>query len=230
MRITKMLFTLGMVLLLAGCGPEDFLNPLYTKNDLVSDPLLLGTWEQKDEDRTTVLEFQTTQDGCYTLKYSALPKDTDKPGEQEQFNYMKFDACLVQLGQTLFLDLQPTEIPVRATTETFQLSPSPHSGSDSPFTPAVFHTDDGLFVYLVPTQGDGTSETQPEFELRLSPPHWIFRIWIGQTALRLSYLEPEGDVRMLSTESLQKLVLQHADDTDFFSSGDEWQRKIGGPR
>jgi hypothetical protein len=52
MRITKMLFTLGLVLLLMGCGPEDFLNPLYTTKDLVSDPLLPGVWEQ-EQDRMT---------------------------------------------------------------------------------------------------------------------------------------------------------------------------------
>lgn len=52
MRIPKVLITLGLVLLFAGCGAEDFLNPLYTKKDLVPDPLLAGTWEQKQDDGT----------------------------------------------------------------------------------------------------------------------------------------------------------------------------------
>jgi hypothetical protein len=231
MRITKMLFTLGLVLLLAGCGPEDFLNPLYTENDLlVSDPLLPGTWERKDDDGTMVLEFQSNRGGCYTLNYSLLPQDAGNSKEQKKPFYATFDACLVELGQTLFLDLQPDEILVQETTETFQLTFPPHPGDESPYSPVVLHIDYGFFVTLAPARGSGSSDTQSEYELRLTLPHWIFRIWIDATTLRLRYFQPQGDVENLSTENLQKLVLQYADDSEVFSSLGEWQRKDGGSR
>jgi hypothetical protein len=230
MCTTKMLFTLGLVLLTAGCGPEDFLNPLYTTKDLVSDSLLAGTWEQKDDDGTLILEFQPVQGDCYTLNVASLPRDTGKRDEQGKPFYMEANACLVQLGQTRFLDFQPTEVPVEATTETFHLSLTPGSGNESSFSPVVLHTNESLFVTLALAQGGDKKDTQPEYELRITPAHWIFRIYVDQATLRLSYFEPPGDVRTLSTADLQKLVLQHADDTDFFSSGDEWQRKTGGSR
>ncbi len=230
MRIRKVLFTLGLVLLLAGCGPEDFLNPLFTKQDLVSDPLLPGTWEQKGDDRVLVLEFQPAPGGCYTLNAVSLPRDTGKPDEEGKPFHMKANACLVQLGQTRFLDIQPTKVPVEATSETFHLNLSAASGNESPFSPAVLYLEGGLFATLVPAGKSNRSSSSPEYELRLTLAHWIFKIYVDQATLRLSYFEPPGEVRTLRTGDLQKLALQYTDDSEVFSTLDDWQRRTGGSR
>lgn len=228
MRNTKMLFTLGLVLLLAGCGPEDFLNPLYTRNDLVTDPLLTGAWEKKGDGGTSVLEFEPGQSGCYTLNTAWFTKDTGKPDQQEKPVYGELNACLVQLGQTRFLDVQSVKVELRSTTKEFQLALSSHPGNGRSFEPAVLHMDEGFFATLAPVGGsDRSGETQPKYELRLTPAHWILRIWVDQTTLRLSDFEPPDDVGTLSTDELQKLVLRYADDAEVFSSDGEWHRKAG---
>jgi hypothetical protein len=231
-RGSSIVLLLGLVLPLAGCGPEDFLNPLYTDKDLVLDPFLAGRWVQKGDDGTVILDFQPAQNGCYALIYTGLPSDNSKAdaGGDRDPRRMKFDACLTQLGQTLFLDLQPEEIPVGATAERLQLALSHDLREGNLFSPAVFHTNDGLFITLTPKRDGDASAAAPEYELRLSPAHWIFRIWTGESTLRLSDFEPPGDAATLSTQELQKLALQYADDSDAFSSPGEWQRRNGDSR
>lgn len=226
---TRILLLLGLVVLLAGCGPEDFLNPLYTRKDLVSDPLLVGSWEFKDEEGTMILHFQPAGDGCYMLTITGLLADNrdGNAGGQPDSQRREFTACLTQLGQTVFLDLQPREMPLRPTTETFHLTDPRQFAGENPFSPAVFHADDGFFITLAPKPDDGAVVSSREYELRLTPAHWIFRIWIEQTTLRLSDFEPHGDVATLSTEELQKLALKYADDSSVFSSAGEWQRRTG---
>lgn len=235
MPVIKMALILALVFLPPSCGPTDFLNPLYTKKDLVSDPLLPGTWEGKGNDETELLELSPAEGGCYALTLRAVREDTgdSRPGEDAELDHMDFDACLVQLGQTRFLDTEPNEIAVQAVTETFKLSASPRSSGGSPFRPNIFHISDGLFVTLAPARAQDGEDARSEYELRLTPAHWIFRIWINHETLRLSDFAPaRDDLATRSTRELQRLVIQHADDPDFFSSDDslEFQRQNGGSR
>lgn len=228
MPITKMVLILVLALLPPSCGPTDFLNPLYTKKDLVFDPLLPGIWEAKGDGETDFLNIQRSANGCYALKFTVLRNDSE---DSEGPKHIDFDACLVQLGQTRFLDTEPNEIPVRPTVEKFHLRPPPDSRSESPFRPNVFHhAGDGLFISLAPARGQDGEVSQSEYELRLTPAHWIFRIWFNQSTLRLSDFEADDDLATLSTKELQRLVIKHADDPAFFSSDDslEFHRQNGG--
>lgn len=232
LRKARMLLVLRLGLLVAACGPEDFLNPPYTKKDLVFDPLLPGLWEQKGDSGTLLLEFKPTEGRCYVLSVKPVPNDAGDPADEDEqpFN-KKFDACLVGLGRTLFLDVQARELLVKTETEVFHLNLNRYSSNENPFTPAIFHTPEGLFVTLAPARGtDGTTEESSKYQLQLSPPHWFFRIWINHATLRLSDFEPSGDAATLSTEDLQRLALQSADDPQTFSDDGEWQRKDGGVR
>lgn len=133
----------------------------------------------------------------------------------------------MELGQARFLDFEPEHVEVESTAEEFHLVLPPPSGDESPFSPAVLHIHDGLFATLARAEG-GTTDPQSAHELRLTPAHWIFKIYVGQTTLRLNYFEPPGDVRTPSTGDLQRLALHYADDTSVFSSLSEWRRQTGG--
>jgi hypothetical protein len=237
MRITRILATLGMVLLVASCEPKDFLNPLYTTKDLVLDPLLTGAWEQKEEDRSIVLDFHPAAGGCYVLTYTELGSKATNPQKQERTLFMKYDACLVQLGQGRFLDARPWLVEAKETAWTFNLPALPNPGGESATSSSYFHlgpTDlqgvpAGLFITLTPAGiNNTTTESNRKHKLHLTPAHWIFRVWFNQTKLRLSDFEPPGDVGTISTEDLQKLVLKYADDTQVFTSFGELNRMAGG--
>jgi hypothetical protein len=93
MRAVKLMAALGLVVLVAGCVPS--LHPLFTEDDLVYDPALVGTWaEEEGEDTWTFRKFG---DNVYNLIYT------------EEGVPARFDAHLVQLGEFLFLDTYPGE-------------------------------------------------------------------------------------------------------------------------
>jgi hypothetical protein len=87
------------LILLAGCVPS--LNPVYTDQQLVFDPNVLGAWVQANAQNTW--EFTKRDDKSYRLVY------TDKDGQQG-----RFVARLADLEGTLVLDLYPEEIAVDA--------------------------------------------------------------------------------------------------------------------
>jgi len=80
-------------LFLVGCIPS--LHPLYTENELVFEPSLLGIWTE--EDGRTSYEFIKDGSSSYTMIYTedSIPSD--------------FAAHLLKLGDNLFLNLQPDE-------------------------------------------------------------------------------------------------------------------------
>lgn len=83
-------------LCLSGCIPS--VNPFYTEKDLVFDPRLLGTWQEKDTQQPPeVWKFEKADDKAYKLTV------TEKDGKRGEFN-----AHLFKLKQELFLDLTPS--------------------------------------------------------------------------------------------------------------------------
>ena len=92
MRATSTSFILISVLFVAACIPS--LNPLYTEADLITDPALTGTWEDKETGETW------TFSNCEKLKYALVHVDPDgRRGE--------YDARLVKVGDKRFLDIVP---------------------------------------------------------------------------------------------------------------------------
>ena len=92
MRSIPTSFILISVLFVAACIPS--LNPLYTEADLITDPALIGTWEDKETGETW------TFSSCEKLKYSLVHIDSDgRKGE--------YDARLVKVGDKRFLDIVP---------------------------------------------------------------------------------------------------------------------------
>lgn len=94
----KLLLALGAAVLcgLTGCIPTS-LNPLYTKQDLVFDPALLGVWRGEGNSKET-WAFEKAGDTEYKFVYT---EDDGKIG--------RFEAHLLKLGNTRFLDFFPDE-------------------------------------------------------------------------------------------------------------------------
>ncbi len=100
-------WAMGMILALAGvaaAGCDDSgnpfvvsLQPFYTKVDLEADPGLTGTWRDKEGDVSFSFEAGTEKE------YALVVKETD--GERETSS--KFEAHLMHLGGSWFIDLLP---------------------------------------------------------------------------------------------------------------------------
>jgi len=93
MRKSLFVLTIITILYLAGCIPFS-VNPIYSENDIIYKPDLIGTWSEKDSDEKYIF---TDINGRY---YSLVIKNE---GVIEGI----FIAQLVKLGQTMFLDLTP---------------------------------------------------------------------------------------------------------------------------
>ncbi len=81
---------------LIGCIPTS-INPLYTMKDLVFDPVLIGVWSETGDSKET-WAFEKSGDTEYKLVYT---ENDGKTGH--------FEAHLLKLGTTRFLDLFPDE-------------------------------------------------------------------------------------------------------------------------
>ena len=94
----KILFALVMIALcgVIGCIPTS-INPLYTEQDLVFDPALIGVW-RGDGDAKETWAFEKAGDKEYKFVYT-----------EEDGKIGRFEAHLLKLGNTLFLDLFPDE-------------------------------------------------------------------------------------------------------------------------
>lgn len=97
--------TVSAALLLVVCGCVRSLHPLYTEQDLVYEPALLGEWTGKDGKQT----YTVTKSG--ERGYSVTHVDEEgKRGE--------YDVHLVKVGDRLFLDFLPKR-PDRGASDTY---------------------------------------------------------------------------------------------------------------
>ena len=96
MKKLTMLSVLATAFIISGCLPTS-INPLYTGEDLVFDPALIGVWSDQGDSKET-WAFQKAGDTDYKL---ICTENDGKTGH--------FDAHLLKLGNTRFLDFFPDE-------------------------------------------------------------------------------------------------------------------------
>ena len=94
MKTAFKLLTFSFLLMLAGCVSS--LNPLYTDQDLIYDPTVLGVWSDKDSKETWV--FTQANEKEYKVIY------TDEDGKEGEFR-----AHLLKIDGKTFLDLTPVK-------------------------------------------------------------------------------------------------------------------------
>jgi len=92
MKVTKILIVLVAFLLPTGCFPEliSSLNPIYTEDEIVFEPGILGTW--KGEDFSWLFEERDGE------SYRLTEPDGDCGA---------FETRLCRIGNHLFMDLYP---------------------------------------------------------------------------------------------------------------------------
>jgi hypothetical protein len=189
---------------ITGCFPLS-LNPLYTGKDLTFDPKLPGVWEQKDstlrENSTNLWNFEKTGEKEYRLTF------TESDGGTGQF-----EARLLKLGDTLFLDFFPAELRGEDTKRSgfylFHFMPT-HSFARVAYAGATFQ------VSFLNLEWLGTFlEKNPD-------------------AIRHEKVAPDKDAPILftaSTKELQSFVLQHLNDKDAFLEPIALKRKRTEPK
>ena len=114
MRFRTFLFYC-LAALLAGCVPVVSLHPLFTKDTIVCEEKLLGTWVEDSNQPQITWEF-------VPLEENAVERLPAEMREQIQKCYRvnvvddkgrkgSFAACLVKLQDKLFLDVLPDQFP-----------------------------------------------------------------------------------------------------------------------
>lgn len=94
MRRLSSLAWLGVTLLLLGCIPS--LHPLYTEEDLIFDPALVGSWI--NEDTRESWTFTKTSEKQYKVVYVEPERGS-----------AEFEGRLLKSGESVFLDLYPSD-------------------------------------------------------------------------------------------------------------------------
>lgn len=97
MRLLRILTAVALAATLAGCWVLS-IEPLYTSDDLVFEPSLIGIWGGDADTDDETWTFTSEDSSAYLLV-------TTETGEHDA----RFDAHLLRLGGRLMMDLLPQE-------------------------------------------------------------------------------------------------------------------------
>ncbi len=212
MRIASAVVLLGMAALLTGCLVVPSLHPFYTDKDTVFEPALVGSWQ----------EYQMGGNATPPAipQVWAFSKSEDADRAPNGYNLIvgtkgytaTYQAYLVKVGDSLFLDLFPgelqtPEVNVKSDDES-QQSPEDEAGSNVQMLSLV-HYVPSHSIWRVRLNGD-------ELELALLGEDWVTQ-QVQEKTLGLR-CETAQDVTVLtaSTEELREFLLKHADDDKAF--------------
>jgi hypothetical protein len=225
-----LLLLLLLPVCMTGCVPVDSINPFYTEKNAIFDPALVGKWGGPNPDEGG-LRFDRTDGNAYQMVMTGR-KSSDWVKESV------FVVHLLSLGGEKYLDVEPRE---------FESSPQQLLFSTdalkkgSKFEPSLEKIGSGIYMEVTgPNPGKGASQ---ELQVKIRPAHWIFKVYLSEKSLSLSFLDREwlheqiekkliqarhlkakdddGQSWVLSgsTAELQQFVVQHADDPGAFDAG-----------
>jgi hypothetical protein len=233
MHSAKISILVVLVVMMAACGPAEWLNPCYNDGDVTFDPALVGRWNGSDG--TSNLRFQKADDKSYQVIYTEVRPDAPR---QES----KFEGHLVRLGGFLFLDMIPQ--PAGANPGSYAFSPAATEDDDA-LQPHLAEVGDGLYASLVRVQQASATEGG-SYELHLIQGHWVFRVSLDGDTLHLADLSEdwftkaanEGKVQVgheevndtlvltASTAELRAFLQEYAEDEGAFPEPEEaWSRQ-----
>ena len=226
----KWLLLLLLPVCITGCVPVDSINPLYTEKNVIFDPVLVGKWGGPNADEGG-LRFERTDDDAYQM---VMTEKRSSGWAKESI----FVAHLLSLGGEKYLDVEPREFEASSHLLLFRTDPSKKG---SKFEPTLERIGSGVYLEVLgPNPGKGTSQ---ELQVKVRPAHWIFKVYLSEKSLSLSYLDREWvqeaiDKKLVqarhmkardentlnwvlsgSTPDLQQFVVQHADDPGAFDAG-----------
>jgi hypothetical protein len=88
----------ALAMLLAGCMPVPSLRPLFTEEESIFEPRLLGEWRAAPTAGDVALHFERAGEKSYRLTY-----------KQDDDSVSFYDARVGRVGDSLFLDVEPEE-------------------------------------------------------------------------------------------------------------------------
>jgi len=195
MNTKKFLFYL-LAALLGGCVPVMSLHPLYTKEDVVFEKKLLGTWMQDDNE--TIWEFKCPNEPGKTYKFTF----SDKEGQKGSF-----DAHLTKLQDKLFLDVYPGE--------------PPWDEKDPNRLVWPYNT-----LFLIPAHTFIKIDSiEPQSKMRLTDDDEMEKLLKEDPNAVKHESVKDGFILTASTKELQAFVLKYADDSRLFTNETVLSRK-----
>ena len=190
MKVKKLLFYL-LAALLGGCVPVMSLHSLYTKENVVFEEKLLGTWVDDPNSPETIWEFRRIDKTKKEYKL-IISDDENKKGS--------FVAHLVKLEDSLFLDVFPDEFP--CDTE----DPNKTDWLYNVFFLVPAHT----FIKI--------DSIEPQLKMRLTDDEKMLEL-LEQDPNAVKHASIEDRLILTaSTKELQAFVLKYADDERVFAN------------
>lgn len=193
MKPRSLLFVAFLLVFLSGCVVFSFY-PLYTKDDLFPNDLLVGQWMDKD---SAVWRFDFNYNGKH------LPENRDSTAfilqirekYQPDFDHQKFIIHLIKLNGTYFLDFYLEE----------------------------YFDDDHMTMYdlhVMPIHSFAKLELNGDSAmLKWFSPDWLEDL-IKQNRTRIHH-ENNGEHILLTAKprELQKFVIKYTNDEDAYENG-----------
>jgi hypothetical protein len=197
MRIVKMILVLGLMTCLSACAPVKSLNALFTEEEAIFEPNLLGKWvEYKDnsKEEKSMLLFESSNDKNTTAKaYSVIFK-----GEGE--GLIPYKGRLGRLGTHLYLDLVPEMDNISANSITINIS---CLNGEARLEPNLAPISDMSYLRIVPAALNTSKPNLPgDFTLEVIPLHWFFRVTLGDNTLKLEGFDDEKIKDFIAAKNL----------------------------
>ena len=197
MNTRKLLFYI-LAALLGGCVPVMSLRPLYTKENVVFDKKLLGTWVDDPNDPEITWQFKSTDEPKNAYKLIFTGEDGMKGS---------FVAHLVKLQDRLVLDVYPSELP---------WDPEDPNNMEWPYN-TLFLIPAHTFVKI--------DSVGPKLKMRLMLETQLKKL-LEEDPDAIEHVAVEDKlVLTASTKELQAFVLKYADSDEVFTDEIVLERK-----
>ena len=198
----KKLASYGLAVLMAGCVPIVSLHPLFTKDTLVFEEKLLGTWAEQSGQPEVTWEFARLEAGVPERLPAELRDQTEKCYRvnvtDDKGRKGAFVACLVKLQDKLFLDILPDKVPAG------EQDPEQMKLPYNAFFFLRIHT-----VVRVSSLGD-------QLKIRLTDDDGFKKLLEAEPKAVPHDVIDDHAVLTASTAELQKFMAQYADDERLF--------------
>ena len=197
MNTRKLLFYM-LAGLLGGCLPVVSLHPFYTKQNVVFDEKLLGTWADDPNEPETVWQFQSIDEpnDAYGLVLS------DEDGVKGAFV-----VHLMKLEGRLFLDVYP--------------SGAPWNMEDPNVSPLPFNSE-----FLIPTHTlVRIDSAEPRLKMRLMLETQLKKLLEEDPDAIAHVTVEDRPILTASTKELQAFALKYADGDKLFTDEIVLQRR-----
>jgi hypothetical protein len=196
-RTALLLVAAALASILAGCGPINSLQPLYTKEDKVFEGTLLGEWQPKspenDEDKKARWTFEKSGNEYF---YTFCMTTIEKKG------CLRAQARLVRLGGAIFVDFEGD---TRDDEEASKIESMPFPIISTHMIGRIWIEKDAVRIHMLEDS-------------------WVDkRIKEGKFALTYTTADG-GTVLTAKTEDLRQFAQDRADDEEAFSGSFELVR------